>query len=139
MSSQYAEPLERLEACLDELLGIAAVFRTTTEKQDLLLRAARARTRLQALETAVLTVADDVADKAGARSPAAWLAEATRDAHGRLRDQARLGTALETRWHKLAKAFGKGEVNLAQVRVIDKALTDLPQAVGEDLLTKAET
>jgi hypothetical protein len=139
MSSQYAEPLTRLETCLDELLGIAAVFRTTTEKQDLLLRAARARTRLQALETAVLTVADDVADKAGARSPAAWLAVETRDAHGRLRDQARLGTALETRWHKLAKAFGKGEVNLAQVRVIDKALTDLPQAVGEDLIGKAES
>jgi hypothetical protein len=139
MPSQYAEPLERLEACLEELLGVEAVFRTTTEKQDLLVRAARARTRLQALEIAVLAVADDIAETTGARTTATWLAETTRDAHGRVRDQARLGTALETRWHKLAKAFGRGEVNLAQVRVIDKALTDLPQAVGEDLLTKAET
>jgi hypothetical protein len=139
MSSQYAEPLERLEACLEELLGVEAVFRTTTEKQDLLVRAARARTRLQALEIAVLAVADDIAETTGARTTATWLAETTRDAHGRVRDQARLGKALETRWHKLAHAFGRGQVNLAQVRVIDKALTDLPQAVGEDLLGKAET
>ena len=35
-------------------------------------------------------------------------------------------------------AFAAGEVNLAQVRVIDKALTDLPKDLGDDLLTKAE-
>ena len=138
MSSQYAEPLDRLEACLDELLGVDPVFRTTSEKQELLVRAATARTRLQALELAVLAVADDIAETTGTRSTSAWLAEETRDAPGRLRDQARLGKALETRWQELAKAFGAGAVNLAQVRVIDKALTDLPKGVGDDLLAKAE-
>jgi hypothetical protein len=138
MSSTYAEPLTRLEACLDELLGLDPMFRTTTEKQQLLLRAAKARTRLQALEMAVLAVADDIAETTGARTAAAWLSQATRDAHGRVREEARLAKVLDTRWAVLATAFRKGEVNLAQVRVIDKALTDLPTDLGDDLVGKAE-
>ncbi|MBF4770492.1 hypothetical protein ISU10_22185, partial [Nocardioides agariphilus] len=103
MSSQYAEPLTRLETCLDEIGAVNPTYRTIAEKQEALVGLSRVIARAQAEQQRILTVADDVADKAGARSPAAWLAVETRDAHGRLRDQARLDTALETRWHKLAK------------------------------------
>ena len=66
------------------------------------------------------------------------MATATRDAHGRVRADARLAQALDQRWTQVQAAFAAGEVNLAQVRVIDKALTDLPKDLGEDLIAKAE-
>jgi hypothetical protein len=41
MSSTYAEPLDRLDAVLDELAAIGPEFRSTGERQDFLLRFAR--------------------------------------------------------------------------------------------------
>ena len=72
-------------------------------------------------------------------APAAWLATKTRDSHGAVRANANLAVALETRWTHVQAAFAAGAVNLAQVRVIDKALTDLPQDLGDDLIANAET
>ena len=138
MSSSYAEPFARLEECLDEIGAVDPVYRTTTEKQEALLALSQARARIDAELMRVLAVADDVAEATGARSTAAWLADETRDAHGRLRADARLAVALDSRWHTVRKAFGKGEVNLAQVRVITDALQALPKDLGEDLLAKAE-
>ena len=48
MSSTYAEPLDRLEAVLDDLAGIAPEFRSTDEKQELLLRITRLIGRAEA-------------------------------------------------------------------------------------------
>ncbi len=138
MPSSYDDALTGLEACLDELLGVNPTFRTTAEKQDLLLRAAKARARLQALEMTVLATADDVAEATGARSTAAWLAQELRDAPGRLREEARLARALDTRWQQVAAAFRTGVINLPQVRAIDKALSDLPADLGDDVVAKAE-
>jgi hypothetical protein len=139
MSSTYAEPLTRLETCLDEIGSVNPTYRTVTEKQEALLALAKAKARIDAELMRILAVAGDVAETTGARTPAAWLASVTRDAPGRLRADATLATALDTRWSEVQAAFRKGEINLAQVRVIDKALTDLPHELGEDLLAKAET
>jgi hypothetical protein len=43
MSSTYAEPLDRLDAVLDELAGIGPEFRTLAERQEFLLRVARVK------------------------------------------------------------------------------------------------
>ena len=94
--------------------------------------------RAQAEQLRVLAAADDVAEVTGDRSAAAWLATATRDAHGTVRRHAALAAALETRWTRVAEAFAAGGVNLAQVRVIVEALDVLPKDLGEDLRGKAE-
>ena len=139
MSTTYAEPLARLNGGLDELAAIAPEFRETAEKQDLLVGLARVIARAQAEQLRVLATADDVAGATGDRSTASWLATATRDAHGRVRADARLAAALDQRWTQTAAAFATGTLNLAQARVIADAFEALPKDLGEDLITKAET
>ena len=89
MSSTYAEPLDRLDAALDEISAIGPEFRTTGERKEFLLRVARIKARAAAEEMRVLAVSDDIAEETGDRSTATWLATHTRDAQGtvdRLRD-----------------------------------------------------
>ncbi len=138
MSSQYAEPLQRLEECLDEVGAVNPSFRTTAEKQQAMVVLARVIARAQAEQQRILAVADDVAEVTGARSAAAWLADRTNDSPARLRADKKLADALDARWTKLQAAFREGAVNLAQVRVIDKALADLPKGLDSGLVAKAE-
>ena len=138
MSSTYAEPFARLDACLDEISAVDPVYRTTAEKQEALVGLSRVIARAQAERQRVLAAADDIAEVTGHRSTAVWLATATRDAPGAVRAEARLGAALEARWTRVQTAYRAGEMNLSQARVIDKALTDLPGELGGDLLAKAE-
>jgi hypothetical protein len=138
MSSTYAEPLDRLEAVLDQLAGIAPEFRSTDEKQELLLRITRLIGRAEAERLRVLAAADDIAEVTGDRSTASWLATQTRDAHGTVRRHAALGSALDAAWTRTGKALAAGEVNLAQARVIVEAMEALPEELGDDLVVKAE-
>ncbi len=93
MSSAYAEPLDRLERGLDELAAMGPEFRSTGERQEFLLRTARAKARLVAQELRVLAASDDIAEATGDRSTAAWLATRTREAHGTVRRHAALAAA----------------------------------------------
>ena len=138
MSSAYASPLDLVERGLDELGAIDPGYRTTAEKQELLLRISRVISRAEGERLRVLAVADDIAEETGDRSTAAWLAHQTRDAHATVRRHAALASALESRWVWTAQALGAGEVNLAQVRVIVDSLQALPKDLGDDLLAKAE-
>jgi Domain of unknown function (DUF222)/HNH endonuclease len=138
MSSTYAEPLDRLDAVLDELAVIGPEFRTLAERQEFLLRVARVKARVVAEELRVLAASDDIAGETGDRSTASWLATQTRDAHGTVRRHAALAAGLGSRWTQTAEALGAGEVNLAQARVIVEALEALPEELGEDLVVKAE-
>ena len=138
MSSTYAEPLDLVERGLDDLAAIDPGHRTTAEKQQFLLRVARAKARLVAEELRVLAASDDVAEVTGDRSTATWLAHQTREAHGTVRRHAALASALDSRWTQTAEALGAGDVNLAQARVVVEALEALPKDLGDDLLVKAE-
>ena len=62
MSSTYAEPLDLVERGLDELAAISPEFRSTGERQEFLLRVARAKARLVAEELRVLAASDDIAE-----------------------------------------------------------------------------
>ena len=139
MSTTYTEPLARIEGGLDELAAIAPEFRTVSEKQQLLVGLSRVIARAQAEQLRLLATADDIAEATGDRTTASWLATATRDAHGRVRADARLAQALDQRWTQTAAALARAAVNLAQARVITEALEALPTDLGEDLLAKAET
>ena len=139
MSTTYTEPLARLHGALDDLAAISPQFRTTTEKQQLLLELSRAQARVTAQGLRVLAVADDIAEATGDRSTATWLANQTRDAHGTVRRHAGLAAALEQRWTQTAAALADGVVNLAQARVMVEALDALPDDLGDDLRVKAES
>ena len=139
MSSTYAEPLDRLDGVLDELAAISPEFHSVGEKQELLLRVARAKARLVAAEVRVLAASEDIAVETGDRSTAAWLATQTRDSHGTVRRHAALAAALGSRWGQTAAALGAGDVNLAQARAIVESLDALPDDLGDDLTVKAES
>src|SRR6187200_2181129 len=138
MSSTYAEPLDRLDAVVDELASIGPEFRSTGEKRELLLRISRVIGRAEAVRLRVLAASDDIAEATGDRSTAAWLATQTRDNHGTVRRHAALAAALGSTWTQTADALGAGDLNLAQARVIVEALDALPVSLGDDLVVKAE-
>ena len=134
----YAEPLDVVERGLDELAAISPEFRTTGERQEFLLRVARAKSRLVAEELRVLAASDDIAETTGERSTASWLATQTRDNPGAVRRQAALASALASRWTQTAEGLVAGEVNVARARVIVEVLDELPTDLGDDLRVKAE-
>jgi hypothetical protein len=138
MSSTYAEPLDRLDAVVDELAAMGPEFRSTGERQEFLLRTARAKARLVAQELRVLAASDDIAEATGDRTTAAWLATQTQDNHGTVRRHAALAASLGARWTRTADALGAGDLNLAQARVVVEALEVLPDELGDDLVVKAE-
>ena len=76
MSTTYTEPLARINGGLDDLAAISPEFRTTGEKQELLVGLSRLIARAQAEQLRGLAAADDVAEATGDRSTASWLANA---------------------------------------------------------------
>ncbi|WP_240617263.1 HNH endonuclease signature motif containing protein [Nocardioides speluncae] len=110
----------------------------TSEKADALLALARLETQLAALRLRVMAAAEDVAADAGARDVAAWLTHQTHDSPQACRAEQHLAADLETRWTRLAAGVAAGAVNLAQARVIARALDELPGDLDPALLVQAE-
>ena len=125
-------------AAVDEAALADPVLMTTSEKAEALVELSRAADRLHGLRMRVLAASDDVADDAGARSPAAWLAHHTRGSHGAALADARVAEALEHRWHQVRAGLLAGSVNLEQARVITRALDDLPDDLDADVVSRAE-
>ena len=138
MTSRCEEPIATIEAALDELLSTDPVYLKTVEKQHALTRVARLTARLEAFKLRVLAVADDVAEATGSRSAARWLADQTRQAHGTVRSEVALATALDARWGQVGAALAMGTVNVAQARVLVGALDALPKSLDDSLRVKAE-
>ncbi|WP_240617298.1 HNH endonuclease signature motif containing protein [Nocardioides speluncae] len=110
----------------------------TSEKADALLALSRLEVQLTALRMRIMAAADDVAADAGARDVAAWLAHESRDAPAACRADQHLAVGLDTQWVRLGTAVAEGSVNLAQARVIARALDELPGDLDPDLLVQAE-
>ncbi|WP_161962351.1 HNH endonuclease signature motif containing protein [Nocardioides speluncae] len=110
----------------------------TSDKADALLKLVKIETLLTALRLRVMATADDVAEDTGARDVAAWLAHHTQSSPKTCRAELHLAAALDTRWTRLAAVVTAGEVNLAQARVITRALDELPDDLDADLLVQAE-
>src|SRR3954467_10558373 len=102
MSSTYAEPLDLVERGLDELAAIGPEFRSVGERREFLLRVARVKARVVAEELRGLAVSHDIAEEAGDRSTATWLATQTREAHGTVRRHAALAASLGSTWTQTA-------------------------------------
>ena len=125
---------DRVHAAVDERVGGGpGADDDRAQKAEALLELSRGADRLHGLLLRVLAEADDVAQDAGARSPAAWLAHRTRSSHGTAVGAGRVADALEHRWHRVRAGLLAGTVNLEQARVLTRALDDLPADLDPDV------
>ena len=130
---------QAIEAALQEMAQCNPVFLDPATKGELLLRLARAESRLAALRLQTMAVAEDLAATEGARDVAAWLTQHTRGEGSTCRRDLALAQALDRRWHHLATALVAGELNPAQALVITHALDNLPDDITPEVVTQAET
>lgn len=116
-------------------------FMATEEKAQALVELASAEAQLAELRLRIMADAGDVAAASGARDAACWVAHQTRVRPGDATADLTLATALDRRHPVLAGAMREGAATLAQARVIARALArlhDLPEAVGAEVLSRAE-
>lgn len=137
---------EEIASALKSVAGVDPAFMRVDDKRTALVSLAAARDQLEALWLRVVDASDDVAAVEGARDIAAWLFPATRQDRSACAAAQRLAHGLATRWVQLGAAVNAGEVNIAQARVITRALDDLATAgqqtsegIDDSVLTRAET
>lgn len=137
-----------VEAAVKSVTGVDPAFMTTGDKQAALMGLARARDLLEATLMRVVAASSDVAEAAGARDVAGWLAPTARLDVGQVRGEERTASALASRWRTVEAGVAEGRVNVAQARVIACCLdavaaalaehTDLGCAAREGVLVRAE-
>jgi len=127
-----------LGEALDRAAGAEPLYLTTVEKAGVLVDLERLQARLAELQLRVLAVADDVAEQAGARDAAAWLAHQARRDPETTRADARLASALDGERPLVREGMRSGGVSVAQARVIVRVLEDLPADLDADVVTRAE-
>ena len=145
MAGQITDSEHPLRACaraigglLDEVMDVDPAYLPVATKQAVLTELAQAAERAHGLLLRVLASADDVATEYGARSASAWLAHDSLRDRAQTASDARLGEALEQRWHEVRRGVLSGAVNLEQARVIVLALDALPHGLDTELIGKAE-
>ncbi|MGN6253035.1 MAG: DUF222 domain-containing protein [Marmoricola sp.] len=127
-----------LSGALDKAATCEPLFLPAAAKAELLTELHRQEQRLAALRLRVMAVAADVAEDTASRDVADWLAHATHDDPAAAHRDLQLAEALERTWRFVGAAAAAGGVNLAQARVITRALEALPDDLEPDLLTRAE-
>ncbi|HYO38485.1 MAG TPA: DUF222 domain-containing protein, partial [Nocardioidaceae bacterium] len=138
----------RLHRVLDELVEAPAWSMTGAEQRTSLVELARAEARLTELRLRVLAAGDrnDIAAESGATSTAAWVAHATRQPRAAARADLRLATRLDTAATATGTATGAatgaalaaGDLDVAQARVIVRAIDALPDTVPGEVRARAE-
>jgi len=132
---------QAVEAGLKDVAGVDPVFMSTRDKAAALVRLSRLESQLTALRLRVQAAADDVAEADAARDTAAWLAHQTRNDSAPCRADQQLARATygpAAAWPTVGAALTAGDLTLAQVRVITRALDALPDSVEPDVLAQAE-
>lgn len=125
----------RVREAVKDVAGTNPTFMAPREKEAALRELAAARSELESVWLQVLAVADDVADRAGARDVGAWLRSELKIDAGAARADARLAAALDIRWEALARALQEARVSTAQARVIARVLDELPgEATSQDVV-----
>ena len=114
--------VEAVDAALKSVADANPTFLTTAEKAAALVEVSGLQARLGELRLRLLAAAGDVAEEYGDRSPAAWLARATRCRRETARAEERLATALDRRWTVLAAGVREGRVGLDQAAGVSDLL-----------------
>jgi hypothetical protein len=94
--------------------------------------------QLESLRMRVVAGSGEVAEVDGHRSVSSWLAGRVRRDPGRMVGLERLAVALDTRYAAVAAGLAEGRVNPDQAAVVVRALDDLGDAPGPELLAAAE-
>ena len=128
-----------IDAALKDVADVDPVFMRVEDKRAVLVGLSELSSRLAELRLRVLAAAGDVAEEAGARDAAAWLAHAARLDRSATRREARLAEALDRRWRGVAAAVREGAVGLDQASAIVRALEDLPDGLDPEVLVQAES
>ena len=130
----------RLHAVLDTLAEVPAWSMTRGEQRYALTELARAEGRLAELRLRVLAAADrsDLAADTAATSTTAWLAQATRQTRAAAHADVQLAQALDTGFGATRDALADGLVDVAQARVIVRAVQALPDSVDAHDRGRAE-
>lgn len=125
-------------SALDLVAEAQPLYLSTGEKADTLRELAKVEARLAELRLRVLASAGDVADAEGSRDVAAWWSHHTLSEPDAARADDRLAHALDQRRTQLAAALASGRCSVAQARVIVRALDELPDHVGQEIVASAE-
>src|SRR5919112_2470062 len=130
----------RLHAVLDTLADAPAWSMTAGEQRYALTELARAEARISELRFRVLAAADrsDLAAESAASSTAAWLAQATRQTRAGAHADVHLAQALDGGFGATRDALADGLVDVAQARVIVRAVQALPDTVDANDRGRAE-
>lgn len=138
MQHPITTALGEVSAALTSVDDVNPVFMPMPAKAQALLELSRLETRMAELRLRLMAAADDVADDTGARSIADWLARRNHHRGSDMRADLRLAHALDTHHPILSAALRAGEVNVAQARVITRAIDDLPSDTPRELVEQAE-
>src|SRR5687768_6006169 len=129
----FVHPVSRfvqtVSVALDALGESQPIYMATDAKADALVQLMRLSSQLEGLRLQVIAASDDVADLDGCPSVASWLGPRTRTDYGPNGASERLSGDLENRWHRVGAGLRGGQVNLAQTKVIVRALNNLGDEV----------
>lgn len=123
--------VERLVAQLDEVVQVDPLFMPTGEKRAALLGVEQVARRLAALRMSLVSVAEDVADQDGMRTPAAWLTAHTGTTRAEAARAAHQGDLVRKRWQATGAALAAGRISTEQARIIVDALESLEEGAGK--------
>ena len=127
--------LDDVVAALDSVADADPAYLSTDAKRELLLGLTNEITRLEGHRLAVLAVAGDVAEEAGARSAGAWLAHETRlDSRARGDGSSGWRTRSATRHPAVGAAVRAGKVDVFRAaEIVVASLDDLPSDLPPDI------
>lgn len=134
----FLRNLGHISAAVADTTALRPDLLSSEEKAQALLDLARLEAQVAAVKLRVLSCADDVAARAGARDAGAWLAHEARLDRGPVRRDGELATALTERWTRVEAALAHGGMNLAQARVCADVLAELPDDLDGTLLDAVE-
>jgi len=129
------------DAISDALKNVADVdpmFMTTTDKAEALVDLTRLTGRLESLRLRVIAGSGDVAEADGSRHVGTWLGPRTLTETSANTAAQLLAGDLDRHWRQVAAGLAAGSVNLAQAKVIVRALNALGDDVDPDLVRTAE-
>ncbi len=138
MSHPILRATADIDAALKQVADVNPTFMSTGEKAAALRELSAVEARVAELRLRVLAFAGDVAQLTAAHDADEWLAVATRGRFEDARADLVLARALDRRYAVLAASLRDGSVNLAQARVIVRALDDLPEDVPAEMIGLAE-
>jgi hypothetical protein len=126
---------DRLSTRLDALADVPVASMTQSEQRDVLLKLAKCRAQLEAMQLKVLAQAElsEATIDTGAATAADWLAVETRQARRDTRSGLKLAQKVDY-YDVLSAAMAHGNVNLSQARAIVASLDQLPTR-GEFAIT----